>query len=167
MSFHILPYHPEAAVAYAHEWAFRRNPKYGDFEDLGGDCTNFISQALLAGGAVMNETRDVGWFYHSMDSRAAAWTSAAHLYRFLVTNRGRGPFGREIAIDEVRPGDVIQLKFAGHDDFSHSLLVVSAGDPPAPRNILVAAHSYDCDDRPLNTYSYVTARAIRIDGVRR
>jgi len=163
----IHPYNPEAAVAYAHAWAFGRNPKYGDFETLGGDCTNFISQSLIAGGAVMNETRDVGWYYHSMNARAAAWTSAAYLYKFLAGNRGRGPFGHEIALDEARPGDIVQLKFAGKDDYSHSLLVVSVGEPPAPWNILIAAHSYDCDDRPLNTYSYVAARGIRIDGIRR
>jgi len=163
----ILPYNPHAAIAYAHEWAFRRNPKYGDFEALGGDCTNFISQCLIAGGAVMNETRDVGWYYHTMNSRAAGWTAAAYLYKFLVGNRARGPFGHEIPPEETEPGDIVQLKFAGKDDFSHSLLVVSVGDPPAPENILIAAHSYDCDNRPLSTYSYVSARGIRIDGVRR
>ncbi|MCL2298935.1 MAG: amidase domain-containing protein [Firmicutes bacterium] len=162
----ILPYDPRAAVEYAHEWAFGRNPRYGDFSEMGGDCTNFISQALIAGGAVMNETRDVGWYYRAMNSRAAAWTSAAHLYRFLVNNRGRGPFGHEIPLEEVRPGDIVQLKFAGKDDYSHSLLAVSAGEPAAPANILIAAHSYDCDERPLSTYSYVSARGVRVEGVR-
>jgi len=163
----ILPYNPRAAVAYAHEWAFKRNPKYGDFEDLGGDCTNFVSQCLIAGGAVMNVTKDVGWFYHSMGSRAAGWTSAAYLYKFLVNNRGRGPFGREIALEELRPGDIVQLKFEGKSDFSHSLMVVAVDEPPATWNIRIATHSYDCDDRPLGTYSYVSARGIRVDGVRR
>ncbi|MCL1952783.1 MAG: amidase domain-containing protein [Oscillospiraceae bacterium] len=166
MSFNIKPFDRQAAVEYAHTWAFRRNPRYGDFSEMGGDCTNFISQALIAGGAVMNETRDVGWYYHSLNSRAAAWTSASHLYRFLVNNRGRGPFGHEIPLDEIGPGDIVQLKFAGHDDYSHSLMVVDAGEPAAPDNILIAAHSYDSDDRPLDTYSFVSARGIRIDGVR-
>ena len=163
----ILPYNPDAAVDYAHRWAFKRNPKYGDFEEMGGDCTNFVSQCLIAGGAVMNGTKDVGWFYYSMNSRAAAWTSAAHLYRFLVNNRGRGPFGHEIALEEVRAGDIVQLKFAGKSDFSHSLMVVAADAPAMPVNIRIAAHSYDCDERPLNTYSYVMARGIRVDGVRK
>ena len=163
----ILPYNPDAAVEYAHEWAFKRNPKYGDFSEMGGDCTNFISQCLIAGGAVMNETKDTGWFYHSMNSRAAGWSAVPYLYKFLVNNRGRGPFGHEVPLEEVEPGDIIQLKFADMPDYSHSLLVVDAGEPPAPWNILIAAHSFDSDDRPLNTYSYVSARGIHIDGVRR
>ena len=161
-----LPFDRQAAVEYAHEWAFGRNPKYGDFSEMGGDCTNFVSQCLMAGGAVMNVTRDVGWFYHSMNSRAAGWTSAAYFYQFLVNNGGRGPFGHEIAAEEAVPGDIVQLKFAGKGDYSHSLMVVDVGKPAGPANILIAAHSYDCDDRPLDTYSYVSARGVRVDGVR-
>jgi len=163
----VLPYDRQAAIAYAHQWAMARNPKYGDFSDLGGDCSNFISQTLVAGGAVMNEMPDTGWFYHSMNSRAAGWTAVPYLYKFLVNNRGRGPFGHEAPLEELEPGDIIQLKFAGMGDYSHSLLVVAEGKPPAPRNIRIAAHSFDSDDRPLNTYSYVSARGIRIDGVRK
>jgi len=166
MSFSIKPYNREAAIAYARKWALARNPKYGDFSDLGGDCSNFISQCLIAGGAVMNTTKDVGWFYNSMNSRAAGWSSVPYLYKFLVNNRGRGPFGEEVPLEAVEPGDIVQLKFAGMSDFSHSLLVLSAGDPPAPENIRIAAHSFDSIDRPLNTYSYVSLRVIHVEGVR-
>lgn len=48
----ICPYNRGKAVAYALEWAMSRNPAYLDFEELGGDCTNFASQCLLAGGGV-------------------------------------------------------------------------------------------------------------------
>ena len=163
----IQPYDRQSAIAYAHEWAMKRNPKYGDFSEMGGDCSNFISQCLVAGGAVMNETKDVGWFYHSMNSRAAGWSAVPYLYQFLVNNRGRGPFGHEVPLDEIEPGDIIQLKFAEMPDYSHSLLVESVGDPPMPGNILIAAHSYDSDDRLLNTYSYVSTRGIKIAGVRK
>ena len=42
-------YNRAAAVAYAHAWAYRRNPRYYNYEELGGDCTNFASQCLYAG----------------------------------------------------------------------------------------------------------------------
>ena len=166
MAWTIHPYNRAAAVAYAHEWAFKRNPDYADFEDLGGDCSNFISQALLAGGAVMNETKDTGWYYHSLRSRSAGWSGVPYLFRFLTENRGRGPFGHEAPLEQMEPGDVVQLKFAGKPDYTHSLLVVAAGQPPSPENILVAAHTIDSDERPLATYSYVETRAVKIDGVR-
>ena len=31
----IIPYDREAAVRYAHQWAFSRNPRYFDYEQLG------------------------------------------------------------------------------------------------------------------------------------
>ncbi|MDR1928152.1 MAG: amidase domain-containing protein [Oscillospiraceae bacterium] len=162
----IKPYQRSAAIAYAHEWAFRRNPSFADFSEMGGDCSNFVSQALLAGGAVMNETKDTGWYYHSLNSRAPSWSSVPFLFNFLTKNKGRGPFGHMVPLDQIWPGDIVQLKFAGKPDFSHSLLVVAAGSPPAPQNILIAAHSYDSDNRPLDTYSYVEARGIHIGGIR-
>lgn len=161
----MISYDRAAAVAYARAWALGRNPAYADFSEMGGDCTNFISQALYAGGCPMNETRDAGWYYHSLQSRAAAWTSVPFLFHFLTVNRGRGPFAHEAPLEEAAPGDIIQLKFAGAADYGHSLLVLETGAPPAPENILIAAHSHDSLDRPLNTYSYVNARLLRI-GVR-
>jgi len=166
MAYTVHPYNRAAAVAYAHQWAFGRNPRYGDFTEMGGDCSNFISQCLLAGGAVMNTDRDTGWYYHSMGARAAGWSGVPFLFKFLTTNRGRGPFGHVVPLEQVQLGDIIQLKFAGKPDFSHSLLVVDAGDG-TPETIRITCHSYDSDDRPLNTYSYVSARAIHIDGIRK
>ena len=40
----VLPYDRAAAVAYAHRWALGRNPQFYDYEEIGGDCTNFASQ---------------------------------------------------------------------------------------------------------------------------
>ena len=162
----VIPFDVGAAVAYARKWALERNPKYVDFEDMGGDCSNFISQILIAGGGVMNISREDGWYFHSLSDRSYSWSSVPFLHDFLVSNRGRGPFGHEIPLSEVRPGDIIQLLFADKPDYSHSLFVLSAGEPPAPENILIAAHTYDSLDRPLDTYSYVSARAVRIEGVR-
>jgi len=44
-------YNPEAAAAYANDWCgFNRNPVYNDYTGQGGDCANFVSQCLKAGG---------------------------------------------------------------------------------------------------------------------
>jgi len=162
----IIPCDRAAAVKYARAWALDRNPAYADFSEMGGDCTNFISQTLFAGSGSMNESKELGWYYHSLQRRAPAWTAVPLLYNFLTKNKGPGPFGHEAPLDQAEPGDVIQLKFADAVDYGHSLLVLETGRPPAPENILIAAHSIDSLNRPLNTYSYVSARLIKIDGVR-
>lgn len=152
------------AVAYAHQWALGRNPRYYDFERLGGDCTNFASQALYAGAGIMNFTPTFGWYYHSLNSRAPAWTGVEYLYRFLVKNQSVGPVAVETDISQVKPGDIVQLSFDG-ETFSHSPVIVSVGDPPSLSNILVAAHSYDVDNHPLSEYLFVRLRFLHITHV--
>ncbi|SDA30644.1 Putative amidase domain-containing protein [Ruminococcus sp. YE71] len=150
-----------AEVAYARRWAFSHAPAFYDFEELGGDCTNFVSQCLYAGGAVMNLTRDTGWYYLSLRDRAAAWTGVGYFYRFIVGNKGVGPFGHTVPPDEAEVGDVIQLSTNGI--FHHSLLVVDVrGGVP-----FVAAHSSAAFNRPLTTYRYGGIRCLRITGARK
>ena len=43
-----------SAINYAHKWALSRNPRYYNFDAVGGDCTSFISQFLFAGSQKMN-----------------------------------------------------------------------------------------------------------------
>ena len=69
-------YDRAAAVEYALTWAFRRNPAYYDFSEIGGDCTNFASQCVYAGSGVMNYTPDVGWYYINVNNRSPSWTGA-------------------------------------------------------------------------------------------
>ncbi|HJD23708.1 MAG TPA: amidase domain-containing protein [Firmicutes bacterium] len=155
------------AVAYAHQWAYSRNPAYYDFSAIGGDCTNFVSQCLRAGGAPMNYTPGTGWFYHSASSRAPAWTGVEPLYRFLTGNKGAGPYALPSSERDMRPGDIVQLSFDGVK-FSHSLLVVEIREDPfsAQPEILVATHSDDSDYRPLDSWTGVTRRCLHIAGAR-
>lgn len=154
-------YNRAAAVAYAHEWAFRRNPAYYNFENIGGDCTNFASQVLFAGSGVQNYTPVFGWYYISLTDRAPAWTGVNELYRFLVTNRSAGPQGTDADLNVIEPGDIIQLKFGYYERFDHSPVVVDSGRR-TPSTILVAAHTNDSDYRPLSSYSYTALRPIHI-----
>ena len=48
------PYIRENAVAYARKFAFSQNPNFANFAGIGGNCTNFVSQCIYAGGCVMN-----------------------------------------------------------------------------------------------------------------
>jgi len=157
-------YDRESAVAYAHAWAFRRNPRYYNFDSLGGDCTNFASQVLYAGAGVMNFTPTTGWYYRSLNDRAPAWTGVEFLYRFLVNNRGVGPVAIETDMSRVEPGDLAQISFDGRT-FGHSPVIVSVGENPSPANILIAAHTYDSDNRPLDSYMYKRLRFLHITHV--
>ena len=154
-----LSYDRAAAVAYARRWALDRNPAYYDFEQIGGDCTNFVSQCLFAGAGVMNYTRDVGWYYRSLSDRAAAWSGVEYLYRFLVSNKTAGPAACVVSQGKAQRGDVVQL---GREDgtFYHTLLLTEV----SPR-LLVCGHSYDASDRPLASYAASRIRFLHIETV--
>ena len=66
-----LPYERGQALEYARRWALGRNPLFYNFTGQGGDCTNFISQCLLAGCLVMNCRETFGWYYNSSYDRTA------------------------------------------------------------------------------------------------
>ncbi len=161
----ILPYDREAAVTYAHTWAYRRNPMYYDFSAIGGDCTNYASQCLFAGAKVMNFTPLYGWYYRSANDRTPSWTGVQYLYDFLTRNMGPGPFATEVSLRQLEPGDLVQLAFDREERYAHTPVVVRV-DSPALTGILVAAHSNDADFRPLSTYRIRKLRCLHIEGVR-
>lgn len=155
-----IPYDRYAAVYYARRWAFGRNPAFYDFENIGGDCTNFASQCIYAGCRVMNYTPTYGWYYISLERRAPAWTGVEYLRNFLVTNRSVGPYGEEVSKDGVMPGDIVQFGDST-GRFYHSPVIVATYP-----QILLAAHSNDVLDVPLSYYSYERIRFLHIIGAR-
>ena len=82
------PYNRERAVEYARKWALSRNPLFFDFTGGGGNCTNFVSQSILAGTLNMNPTPTFGWYYTSIDDRSPSWTGVREFYEFVC---GIGP----------------------------------------------------------------------------
>lgn len=159
-----MQYNRAAAREYADEWAYRRNPRFFDFSEIGGDCTNFASQVLYAGSGVMNYTPVYGWYYISTNDRTASWTGVNELYRFLVNNKGAGPQARVVGLNEIDVGDIIQLRFSGTGRFDHSPVVMDVG-MRTPDTILLAAHTNDANCRPLSTYPYNALRPLHIFNV--
>ena len=156
-----IVYDRTLAVNYAERWAFSRNPQYQNFDGMGGDCTNFVSQCIYAGCHVMNYTPETGWYYIRLNDRAPAWTGVAALYRFLTTNRSVGPYAEIVQPERLMPGDVIQLGNS-NGRYYHSLLVLDA----SPYRIYIASHSQDSLWRPLDSYQYRSLRCLHILGAR-
>jgi hypothetical protein len=157
----IKDYDRARVLEYAHKWALSRNPVFIDYMGIGGDCTNFISQCVLAGCRHMNYTPTFGWYYISNTDRAPAWTGVPFFYNFIIANKGVGPFAVDAKAADMEIGDIIQL---GRRDgtFYHTLAVTGSGR----RSLLVSTHTDDSLDRPLNTYSYQRIRYIHILGAR-
>ena len=152
-------YNRKNAYEYAKKWAYERNPKYYNYDPVGGDCTNFVSQCIYAGCGQMNYDRTNGWYYINGNNKSPSWTGVEFLYKFLIKNKGIGPKGVESNIDKLEIGDVIQLSF-NTQIFSHSLIVVKNGTSTS--DTLIAAHTYDVFGKSVAEYGFKKYRCVHI-----
>lgn len=152
-----MSYNRNKVYEYAKRWAYSRNPRYYNFDSVGGDCTNFVSQCIYAGCNQMNYTPIYGWYYIDGNNKSPSWTGVEFLYRFLIMNNGEGPKGVETTINNLEIGDVIQISFDGNK-YTHSLIVVKNGDNS--NNILISAHTFDVFGKSLSEYGYQKFRCI-------
>ena len=157
----IKEYDRNSALTYARRWAFNRNPDYYNFDALGGDCTNFVSQCVYAGAGVMNYTPAVGWYYKNANDRTASWTGVDYFLDFLTDNDGVGPVAVSVSSAGVNVGDVIFLGRV-NGDFYHTLFISRIENG----NIYVASHTRDALDRPIYEYSFNFIKFMHITGVR-
>ena len=149
------PYNRNSAINYARKWALSRNPRYYNFDPVGGDCTSFVSQCLYAGSQKMNYNHESGWFYNNGYDKSPSWSGVEYLYKFLTQNKSYGPRGKEVAQNELQPGDIAQLSFSGNK-FEHSLFILD------PLTLSVAAHTYDVLDKKISEYNFAKVRFIHI-----
>lgn len=112
---------------------------YYDFSQLSGnwDCTNFVSHALLAGGAVVYDTggtgiSSTGWYYRSLSNRSSSWSGVPNLHTFLVNNTTKGPAGTSLTYrtfdwfgtHPYQAGDVLQFYLSGsYNNWRHSTII--------------------------------------------
>lgn len=158
-----MAYNRAQAVAYANRWWNSHNPAFAHFPK--DDCTNYISQCLLAGGAPMSKLGDKtnGWWYRfgSNPSWSYSWTMAHGLKNYLGSAKS-GLRGIKVNSPyELQLGDVICYDFDGDGHFQHNSIVVAHDPIGAP---LINTHTYsryhylwDLSDSPayMPTIQYV------------
>lgn len=121
-------YQRERVIAYAKKWYTTNNPAYAWFgeDDDGktspyggeGDCANFVSQCIRAGGLAFKQTGEAHtqWFYYtegrSLQHKSDSWAGTTSLNIYLrEAQRGpsldtiRVPWAQRYA--RLEPGDII------------------------------------------------------------
>lgn len=156
-----MSYNRSDAVAYARKWALSRNPKYYNFDAVGGDCTSFVSQCLFAGFKVMNYNYLKGWYYKNGNDKSPSWSGVEFLYEFLINNKLAGPKGVLVSRNDIEIGDIAQLSFDG-SVFGHSLLITKIENKQDLSGIFVSAHTFDALDKRISEYNFSKIRFIHI-----
>lgn len=157
-------YDRTAVVEYAKKWAFSRNPKYYNFDSVGGDCTSFASQCIYAGSKKMNYKKDLGWYYINGNNKSPSWSGVEYLYQFLINNKGVGPQAIATTQNKIELGDIAQLSFDG-EQFGHTLVIVNIENIFALSEIKIASHTWDSFDKPISEYNFQKIRWIHIEKI--
>lgn len=133
---------------------------------MGGDCANFGSQILVAGGAIPGEYENMDGERRYWDTKNGtssskyyghAWTIAKYLRGFIIRNTGVGPHGRPIKYgSKLVTGDLCFLDDNASQDensgkcyentYSHTTIVVHGGP-----NFTISAHTNNRYNVPINT----------------
>ncbi|MED1803136.1 amidase domain-containing protein, partial [Brevibacillus porteri] len=122
-----------AAREYAREWVsnseiLRNNKQFGYYSDYNGgcyscwkDCTNYVSQALMAGGMIYYENggkRDsTAWWYNS-SAPSFTWGAAQNFYLHW-----RDRAGVVKASGDLGRGDVVSTDFYGDGSIDHTAMI--------------------------------------------
>ena len=149
-------YNRKFAVNYARKWAYLRNNQYPWF--IRGDCTNFVSQCLHAGGILMNDD----WFYlysarNKKWKHSNYWSVAsqnmAYFYRSKYVRKHKSfnlhktNMSSQINIIKkynIKVGDLLYFDFDGDGVYTHAAIISSVN-----AGIKYCAHTKDRRDYPL------------------
>ncbi|MEK6264917.1 MAG: amidase domain-containing protein [Clostridium sp.] len=161
-------YNREAAVSYAIKYAIVPNSEYKYYNVIGeggGDCTNFISQCLKAGGAPMDYNNLRPWWYDMKQGKASiCWAVAHSLYWYLKTSRNNNKIkGREVDdIRELEMGDLIFYENYNNVIF-HSTIITSFAEVYGNREPRISQHtSNQLNVTYKKSYDYKKAHFIKI-----
>jgi Putative amidase domain len=144
------------AAAYANTYWSSYNPGYPSFANQGGDCTNFVSQALYAGGIAMRPapsySGNASWFMISSGgqwSYSPPWVNANDNNIFLVQHlpgvtQVASYFGvpaGQIVASHASQGDVVLYDWNNDGIYDHEA-IISTTDGQS-----VDAHTSDRHDQ--------------------
>ncbi len=124
-------YSPSAATAYAEQYWSDYNPSYSNYNSIGGDCANFVSQCLHAGGLEMTD----GWYWYSYNNRSASWASCSDMYNYF--NNAGYTIIENPSNDEVLEGNPVLYWRNGR--WGHAAICVGENNGVP----VVAAHNND------------------------
>lgn len=166
-------YNRDKAYNYAMKWTINRNPDWTKYDDYGGNCQNYASQVLIAGGIPMDNTYPGIWKWYghtpnnssSKTGRSASWTVVDYFYEYAKNNTGTGLCALvDQNIYSSEKGDIIQVT-TEENSFQHTIVVVGiVKKDDKVLDILTNSNTADRENYPLSAYNFSKKRLIKVLG---
>lgn len=171
-------YDRDSAVAYAMKWvgkteAIRNSDQWTTYDYYGGNCNNFVSQCIYAGGIPMDTLGDYIWKWYgdtpdstnAKEGRSPSWTGVGRFYDYCQNNEGYG-MSTDVGhnLYSGNKGDVIIM--GSGEDWSHVVLVTNVieGEQKNITDYLINSNTSDRINYPLSAYGHIKLELIRIHG---
>ncbi|MFT4052569.1 MAG: amidase domain-containing protein [Microbacterium sp.] len=142
-----------AQLAYLHQYVFTYNTDvWGDYNDYGGDCTNFTSQGLIARGWQIDGT----WYSEGgMWTASKPWIATAAMASYF-DSLGLS-YTTEADLDRVRVGDIGLFSWGETEAGMDHTMTVSKVEyvPGEDPKVYFISHNSDGEYREL-TYTLYT-----------
>lgn len=142
-------YDRNKAASYAYNNAYNDVPWSSWYRANGGDCTNFVSNALQAGGwteiGKYAYDSNAAWYfdYNYRPFYSYTWGGANNFYRFLFYgNRAVSVSGPS----QLQIGDVVQIDYERDNRWDHTMIVTGKDS----RGLLVSYHTPNTRNEVLN-----------------
>lgn len=162
---HDHPYDRAAAYDYLMAYCDKRNDRWYAYDDVGGNCMNFGSQVLLAGGIPEDEKGDEEWYWDGQNDLDLSWINVGRFYDYCRKNEGFGLVAdTEAGYYTGEVGDVLIVGFAG--DHRHTTVIshVVKDETGDTVDYLISCNTTNYRDFPASAYYYTFHRLIKIYG---
>lgn len=159
------PYDREAAVAYSSQWVGKRNEEWDDFSGSGGNCQNFVSQCLYAGGIPMDFQGDEQWMWRNDGTYSASWVGVDPFYYYADANQGEGlAASADVSYYEGEEGDLIRM--GSPEDWNHVVIIsyVVRDEQGNTIDYLINSNTSDVKNFPVGAYPNPCQRLMKIYG---
>lgn len=159
------PYDRAAAEQYMRQYDHQRNDRWHAYDDVGGNCMNFGSQVLLAGGIPMDEEGGSKWFWRGQNDLDLSWINVGRFYSYARENRGYG-----LAADteaNYYTGEVGDILILGPDGGHNHTTVISGivrNEAGETVDYLLCSNTTNYTDFPAGAYYYTSQRLVKIYG---
>lgn len=159
------PYDRAAAEQYMRQYDHRRNDRWHAYDDVGGNCMNFGSQVLLAGGIPMDEEGGSKWFWRGQNDLDLSWINVGRFYSYARENRGYGLTADTEA--NYYTGEVGDILILGPDGGHNHTTVISGivrNEAGETVDYLLCSNTTNYTDFPAGAYYYTSHRLVKIYG---
>ena len=141
-------YNVANAIAYADKYCINYNSSYNSYKGRGGDCANFVSQCLYAGGF----KQDSEWYKHSV-----AWIN---VMKQIAHFKAYGTFLNATNSNLIK-GNPIYFDWNGDSTYDHATICVGRNNSGIA---ILDSHTKDLYHATWTNWSFRKAATIQLRG---